>query len=307
MRQTIEHVENTALMYMSRKEFKTNAPAEYSAACRFKKKDPKFMDRICSHMKTTNEIRKKYIRNTKSVLLKEAKKYNSRNEFRLKNSKMYKALLKLDKKEKGLMDKACSHMKTYNEIRTTPLKEFKEKALECETKTEFRNKYPSLYKRALEISRTTKRKRFMKDICSHMKDLVVERELEFTKEIFVPKLRKLLIKHKLKFKIHQEKILTKDSRIDLILEIKGKETYFIPIEVKHDYSEWTKNSIQVQIRKYNKYFKEQKNTSKTYLVSPKGKYGESMEEFLKKLNKAIKTKNKLEKPIYVGNSEKFKN
>lgn len=308
MKYTIEHLAETAKKYNSKNEFRKNATAEYSASYRYNKKNPGFIDEICSHMKTEKELRSKYIKNTKEVLLKEAKKYNTRNEFRTKNSKMYKALLKLDKKEKGLMDKACSHMKTYSDIRKTPLKVFRQKALECETKTEFRNKYPSLYKRALEISRTTKRKNFMKDICSHMKDLVIERELNYTKNIFVPKLRKVLRKRNIKFNIHQEYRISNDSRIDILVEIKNKSgSIFIPIEVKHDYSEWTKTHIKEQVQKYNRYFKTMNNTTKTYLISPNGKYGEKAEKFISKIEKALDKKEKLEKPVYVANKTAYKN
>jgi hypothetical protein len=307
MKQTIEHVTKTALKFNNKKDFRKYATAEWSAAYRFNKTVPNFVNNICSHMLTEKELREKYRVYTKPILLKEAKKYKTRNDFRTKSPQHYKALLKMDKKEKGLMDRACSHMKSYTEIRKTPLKVFKEKALECNTKTEFRNKYPSLYKRALQISRTTKRKNFMKQICSHMKDLIIEREHDFTKNEFIPNIRKLLRKHKIKFKIHREYLLDDKSRIDVLIEIKGKETYFIPVEVKHDYSEWTKNQIQLQIRKYNKYFQNHKNTTKTYLISPKGKYGESMDIFFKKLDSAIKNKHKIEKPIYVGNPNKFKN
>lgn len=305
MRQTKEHVRKTALKYTSRKEFKMNSTAEYSAACRFKKEDSTFMDSICSHMKSTNEVRKKYLKYTKSILLKEAKKYKTRNDFRKTEPQMYKALLKMDKKEKGLMDKACSHMKTYSELRKTPLKEYRKRALECKTKTEFRKKYPSLYKGALEINKT--KANFMQSICSHMIDLIEERELNYTKQTLVPELRKMLRKYRLKFKIHQEYVVNQRDRVDLVIEIKGKVTYYIPIEVKHDYSEWSEKQIKEQILKYNRFFNNQKNTTKTYLVSPKGKYGESAKDFINKLESSIKNKHKLEKPNYVKNIKSFKN
>lgn len=307
MKQTIEHITKTAKRFDSKIEFRKNATAEWSAAYRFNKKNPNFINKICSHMKSGKELREKYRVYTKTVLLKEAKKYKTRNDFRENSTQYYKALLKMDKKEKGLMDKACKHMKSYKEVREYPIKEVIEKALECNTRSEFKEKHNGHYRRGLEIAKTKGNTKFMDKICSHMIDLVTEREKKYTRDSFIPLIRSTLRKHKLKFKIHYEYKLNKNSRIDLIIEIKGKEIYFIPVEVKHDYSEWSEKSLQEQIRKYNQFFKEKKNTTKTFLVSPKGRYGESEESFIKKINDAINNKTELDKPNYVENPSSFKN
>lgn len=288
MRQTKEHILKVAKKFKSRKEFKMKATAEYSAALRFNKKESGFMDKVCNHMKSTNEVRKKYLKYSKKILIEEAKKYPTRNEFRINANKEYKALLKLSKEDNTILRKAFSHTESYTKQRSSSFEKVKESSLSYETKTQFRKSNPSLYKKALSISKNNNK--LKKELFSHMRCLVVERELDYTKNELVPEIRKILRKNRIKFSIHQEVILNKNARIDLVIEIKGKESIFIPVEVKHDFSDWTNSEINKQLSKYNNHFKRKKNTTKTILISPKGRYGVSSLTFLKELDKSIKNK-----------------
>lgn len=75
--------------------------------------------------------------------------------------------------------------------------------------------------------------------------------------------------------------ITKDSRVDIKIEVNGK-TFLI--EVKHDRSKWSNNEIDSQIFRYKKEgSKNFYNYKDTYLCSPKGRYGLSFDELLGRL------------------------
>ncbi len=90
---------NEALKYKTRWDFQKLSPNEYTAA-----KNHKWLDDICSHM----ELQKKspdYW--TKERCIDEAKKYKSRNEFRIKATYPYKVT-----SINGWTEEICSHIPT---------------------------------------------------------------------------------------------------------------------------------------------------------------------------------------------------
>ncbi|OQB48436.1 MAG: GIY-YIG catalytic domain protein [bacterium ADurb.Bin157] len=136
-----------ALEYETRKEFKENSASAYGSA-----RKNKWLDEICSHMKS-NINPKNYW--TKKRCHEEALKYKSRTEFNRKSGSAYSAAIKL-----GILDTICLHMDKKPWGIWTKEKCHKE-ALKYKTKKDFKTGCSSAYYSATKNG-------FLDEICRHM-------------------------------------------------------------------------------------------------------------------------------------------
>lgn len=127
-----------ALQYSDKTEFRNHNPHFYGYMCR-----RGWIDELCEHM-TQRKKRNGYW--TKERCKEEAIKYSRRTDFQKYDKPAYSAAFK-----KGWLDDICSHM-SYLEFE--PSKWTKEncsiKAQECQTRGEFKKKYPNAYGAALD-------------------------------------------------------------------------------------------------------------------------------------------------------------
>ena len=147
---TFERCKETALLYNTKTELKNNCSSVYGAAFIHG-----WIDEICSHM-TSNVIRKPPNYWTFNRCEKEAKKYQSRIEYKTKNRGSYASAI-----NNKWLDKICNHMATerkpsgYWNYETC-----KEAALKCKTRKEF-SKIHSAYLMSTKNG-------WLKEITSHM-------------------------------------------------------------------------------------------------------------------------------------------
>ncbi len=141
-----------ALKYSSKNEFKVKSNGAYSAACK-----NGWLNEICSHMISRNKPKNYY---TLEICAIEAKKYNSKKEFKQMNPSAYSAACK-----NGWLDVICSHMISFKKPKGywTEEKCHKE-ALNYKTRTEFSIGSQAAYHAACKNG-------WLDVICSHMIDI----------------------------------------------------------------------------------------------------------------------------------------
>lgn len=146
---TFDRCLEEALEYNTRKEFETNSQSAYNSARR-----NKWLNEICSHMDRVQKTKNYW---TEENCRDEALKYNYRTEFHKNAGSAYAAASKM-----GKLDCICSHM--YKPIRWSKWtkERCQTKALNYQTKKEFKEKSPGAYSYA-------SKKKFLEQICSHMK------------------------------------------------------------------------------------------------------------------------------------------
>ncbi|MCP4935047.1 MAG: GIY-YIG nuclease family protein [bacterium] len=142
---TYENVKAAAAKHKTVKEFKQKEPGAYSTA---NKKG--WMAGVGKHLKRGVEHGKW----SKEALAEIAKKYKTRNQFRIKNSNAYRAAY-----SKGLLDEVCIHMPkraswTYENVKAAAAKHKMVK--------EFKQKEPGAYQ-------TANKKGWMADVGKHLK------------------------------------------------------------------------------------------------------------------------------------------
>jgi hypothetical protein len=144
IRWTVEKLQEEALKYKARGDFKKNNQAAYMSAWR-----KGILDQICSHM-----IDSRTEAYTFEELCLEALKYNTRSEFQEKNGGAYAAA-----RIRGILDQICGHMDyicypwTNEELRLEVLK--------YKTRKEFNENNRGAYQAAL-------RRNILDEICKHM-------------------------------------------------------------------------------------------------------------------------------------------
>lgn len=135
---TKEFCRKIALQYIDKTEFRNSNPHFYGYMCR-----RGWIDELCEHM---TQRKKKNGYWTKERCWEKAKKYSRRTDFQKYDTAAYSKAFK-----KGWLDDICSHM-SYMEF--IPSKWTKEtctiKAQECDTRGEFKKKYPNAYGAALD-------------------------------------------------------------------------------------------------------------------------------------------------------------
>ena len=235
-------------------------------------------DLLCSYS-SENKPSGYWIRNVKEIF-NIAKKFKNRSEFCHKESGAYMAAKKLN-----ILNEVCSHMESLCKPNGYwSEKRIKTVANKCKTKTEFGDKYPVAYTLARKLGIINK-------VCSHMTTKVNHRE-----KMFVNSLCCKIIKIDKNIKIEREVLIGLGSRIDLILHLSEFELS-IPVEIKHgETKNWTKAHVKTQKSKYDKILKNRKGFTRTYVVSPKGKWGYSEEEFLE-IIKHLVEKEELYSPL----------
>ncbi|MFC1670113.1 hypothetical protein ACFL20_06935 [Spirochaetota bacterium] len=139
-----------ASKYMIRSEFQKKSSGAYDAALR-----NKWLDDICKHMKWVKKPNGYW---TKDLCKKEAKKYNSRSEFKQKAPSAYKA-----SNREGWLDIVCKHMKykTAKSGSWTKNKCF-ELAKKFSSRNDLRKSNPYVYGKLLE-------NKWINSACKHMK------------------------------------------------------------------------------------------------------------------------------------------
>ncbi|HEY5234983.1 MAG TPA: hypothetical protein VIJ14_02295, partial [Rhabdochlamydiaceae bacterium] len=148
-RRTDQELAEEALKYTRRVDFQNGSNSYFKQAWR--RKEPGFLDKICSHMELMWEIKW----NTFDKLKVESIKYDSRGEFRDKSPSAYGAAIKRDDYEE-----ICSHMKDSLTAAWT-LEELKIRASFHVKKTDFAKSEPGAYEAALNHEK-------FDEICSHM-------------------------------------------------------------------------------------------------------------------------------------------
>ena len=156
----------------------------------------------------------------------------------------------------------------------------KERVLEEARK--FKN-YSDFHKKSRGADGAAQRLGILNKACSHMIFQVNLREKKF-----IDSLCRKIKKIDLNIKIEKEVKIAKDSRIDLIIHLPEFELS-IPVEVKHgDSTGWTESHVKEQKSRYDKILRNRKGFTRTYVVSPKGKWGHSEKEFLDIIKHLIK-------------------
>ena len=280
---TKDLIREESLKYENRSAFRWGSPSAYISALRL---DRDFFEEVCSHMKTTKEHTTFW---TEEKILKEASKYKQRNSFKKGCPPAYQASMKMGKE---FHKRACAHMK-YKYIDWT------EKSLIKELK-----KYSYLYDVRMQNpklldSAKYRGKEFYQKAIKHLKKDSRRREIPYVNEILVPKLKSFLDKNLESYDLQTEYCVmfnNKRIKMDIVIFINDYDL-MIPIEFKHDYTSWKIEKIQKQLNKYNNYVKTIRNATQTYLISPKGKYGLSENEFLDILKHLI-NKNEIILPEY---------
>lgn len=207
-----------------------------------------------------------------------AKEFTTRKQFRLEARGAHNFL---QRHSKQALDKACAHMdvkfRWTDEMAINLCKKYStRKALLQDPNGS--GCYAYVFKAKIQDK-----------ALSHMEkvlDQVEKRE----QAVFEKKLRDLLVANKLNFVLLKEfrMVPNKSYRVDLLLNIVPLNMK-VAIEFKADASSWKLKEIAKQRAFYQKHLAKL-GVKETYLVSTKGKWGWSEEEFLKTLEKMIKTK-----------------
>lgn len=222
------------------------------------------LDNCCKHMKDgCAEYKKNKLIWTKEACFVEAKKYQTKNDWKHQSGGSYVASC-----VGGWKDEACSHM-------TPRFKWTKdmcfEKAKLYSTRQDFRKNDYKAYGAACEYG-------WLAEITSHMPERSIGdlREKRCVKFLFKK------ISNKITKKVNIEKALIDRIKPDLTLKINGK---IVLVEVKHDESDWKKERIDRQLSKYIRIGKSifGKNFHKCFLCSPNGRYGLTFEQLIKEL------------------------
>src|ERR1035437_9225607 len=158
---TFEKMQQEALKYETKIEFKTKSNGAYSAALR-----RGILKDICSHMVELLHFW------TKEEVLEEALKYHHRLEFQIKNKNAYNSATRM-----GILDRACHHMRTPDR-KPRPLKWTLEmlltEALKYTRRVDFMSYSATAYS-------TCVKRGILEQTCSHMKKSAIssfpEREL----------------------------------------------------------------------------------------------------------------------------------
>ena len=262
-------IKKEAKKYINRTQFFKKNGSAYNAARRLG-----VLEEVCSNMNPVVEKRKL----SDKRLAKEAKKYNSRGEFREKDNYAYSLSCK-----RKILNKITKHMSggTKPQGYWKDEKNVYKEAAKYKTRREFFLQNATAYGMAMKL-------KILQKACSHM-DFVVDRREQRFQTQFVKKIEKKLSQNGINFEIKQEVWLAKGSRIDIMLEIPDYGV-ILPIELKHGESgtNWSNNKIKKQIKKYDNFFKGKSKFTSTYLISPKGKWGYSEKEFLEILEHLIK-------------------
>jgi uncharacterized damage-inducible protein DinB len=143
---TFEKLQEEALKYKTRGEFRKNNASAYKAA-----RKKKILDKICSHMVSVLNYW------TDEGLAEEAKKYKTRKEFEKNSSKAYATAVR-----RKILDKICSHMEYIHYPWT--FEELAQEALKYKTRTEFKKNSPGAYG-------TVRSRKILDQTCSHMEDI----------------------------------------------------------------------------------------------------------------------------------------
>lgn len=145
---TKESVQERALLYSGRYEFKRNDLQAWKYAC-----DNDLMDEICSHMHSDRKPNGYW---TEEKCLEVALKYDKRTDFKKGNYSAYSQAVR-----KGFLDTVCEHMQ--DNRREYTKEEITNIALGCKTKTQFQEVNFSAYNAAIRLG-------ILDSVCSHMKD-----------------------------------------------------------------------------------------------------------------------------------------
>ena len=321
---TEKKLQKEAKKYSEKTEFHKKASGAYAAACRLN-----ILDKVCSHMKTNktwdaasifaaakkcksrsefnsrfggacNAARRLGILDdvcdhmpllhkkngfwTDSRIKKEAEKYKSKKEFRQKSPSAYALAVK-----SKIFDKVTAHMDVFQRKPWTE-KELIELASEYNRIIDFKKENTGAYSAILKYN-------ILDTIFDKSKRNASLREKEYQNR-FALKIEEFLTSKNVNFLLKKElRIPQRDNdkgRVDLFLSLLDYDI-IIPIEVKHDMSDYS--NIKRQISKYNRSFRERKGFYGTYLVSERGRYGFSEEEFMLILEKIITNEE-----IYLPNS-----
>lgn len=196
--------------------------------------------------------------------LKKAKKLKTKQRFKNNFPNHYNRARK-----KGWLNRVCSHMVCGTQLRSISKKDCLKMAMKCQSRYEFCTRYTSHYNRALK-------QKWLNEVCSHMVSKFRKFEQKSSKLFF-----NVLKENNIEVLFHEKIWKDFKSRPDFVVTYKDK--IFI-IELKDDRSFWKSKDLQDQVKKYDYLGKSKfKNFEKTVLVSPKGKYGYSFNEFLKYL------------------------
>ena len=143
-----ETVRLEAQKYKTRQEFRNGSYSAYEYA-----RKHQLLDAICTHM--SHPLPK--VKWTDEAILKEAKRYSSKEEFRKACSAAYTIAHK-----KGIIDKACSHMLSLRKERDYwTFEQCHKAALKYQSRVEFKKKDGSAYSTAI-------RNKWIEQICTHM-------------------------------------------------------------------------------------------------------------------------------------------
>jgi superfamily II DNA or RNA helicase len=148
---TEEICQETALLCKTKTEFKNNFGAAYNAARKLN-----FLDKICSHM---IDVIKPSGYWTEEICQDFALLCNSRTQFSIKYPGAYQSA-----QRNNFLDKICSHMTDGIKPSGYWTEEIcQDFALLCNSRNEFRKKYPNAYNAARKLN-------FLDKVCSHMTD-----------------------------------------------------------------------------------------------------------------------------------------
>ena len=146
---TLEVLITEASKYSTRKEFRTKNPRAYGATV-----EKNILDKVCGHMVRLIKPSGYW---TKTRILKEAKQFNTRSEFKSNSSTAYGTARK-----KGWLEEACSHMQLKQKPRGYwTLDNIKIEAKKYNTRGEFVKGSVSAYSIAA-------RNNWLDEACSHM-------------------------------------------------------------------------------------------------------------------------------------------
>jgi len=211
------------------------------------------------------------IRHTQESVRLEAKKYQTKIEFKNNNRSAYSTALRL-----GFLNKICSHMNNGHLFHT--FNSCKKEAKKYKTKIEFKNNNRGAYNAAL-------RNKWVEDLCNHMISKRNLREKKLQKKIY-NNLKNQYKELEIKMEVTIPKRDNLPGRIDFI--IKNPETgKFIGLELKHSESQWSKNACKIQLSKYNRAFRERKGFKGAFLISDNGSIGKSIDIIPKLIKKIL--------------------
>jgi hypothetical protein len=214
-------------------------------------------------------------KHTLTSVTKEARKYNTRTEFRTQSSGSYYYA-----KRHKLLDKICNHMVSgfLNMGQIWTFESCKKEAKKYQNRTSFKLKKGGAYKSA-QING------WLNKICSHMIPNPNLREKKLQNKIY-KKLKRQYRDLDIKMEVKIPKRDNLAGRIDFTIKnpTNGK---FIGLELKHSESYWSQKGCKTQISKYNRAFRERKGFKGVYLVSDNGSIGKSIDIIPKLIKKIL--------------------